>query len=141
MVEFVNEQNIKKQKSEELEKKLAKEKQKLDDELRQNEVAMQHMLTEIDKNVDMLESIREYKDFMLELTPFEQRSKLLTKQVDDRERFKQDWVEKVKLSDQFDNIIFDEGEILGENTKQIAHALLIPAVDLSKNRHLDSQRG
>jgi hypothetical protein len=50
----VQAQNLRKQASEELEKKLVKERQKLDDEMRQNEMAMMQMRNETDKQTDVL---------------------------------------------------------------------------------------
>jgi hypothetical protein len=50
----VQAQNLRKQASEELEKKLVKERQKLDDEMRQNEMAMMQMRNETDKLTDVL---------------------------------------------------------------------------------------
>lgn len=127
-------------KSEELEKKLVKERQRLEEEMRQNDMAMNLMRNEIDKHADVLVLLREYKDFMIELTPAELRKPLLERQREERESLKQDWVEKVKTNEFMDFIIFDEGEILGDDAKRIANALAIPAADAVKNRHLESFR-
>lgn len=49
VIEFVQQQNISKQTKEEREKELIKERQKLDEEIRHNEMQMQSMRTEIEK--------------------------------------------------------------------------------------------
>lgn len=50
----MQQQNEKKTKCEDREKELTKEKQRLDDEIRQNEMTIQSMRSEIDKNSDVL---------------------------------------------------------------------------------------
>jgi hypothetical protein len=77
---------------------------------------------------------------MLELTPSEIRRDMEIKQSKHFKSLKHDWVERVKLSDFMDLIIFDEGDILGDDWKRVGNALAIPASDPKNNKHLDSGR-
>lgn len=71
MIEFVQQQNIVKQTKEEREKELNKERQKLDEEIRHNEMQMQSLRNEIEKDKETLEVLRDYREFVLKLTPVE----------------------------------------------------------------------
>jgi predicted ribosome quality control (RQC) complex YloA/Tae2 family protein len=71
VIEFVQQQNIVKQTKEEREKELNKERQKLDEEIRHNEMQMQSLRNEIEKDKETLEVLRDYREFVLKLTPVE----------------------------------------------------------------------
>ena len=123
VIEFVQQQNISKQSKEEREKELVKERQKLDEEIRQNEMQMQSMRTEIEKDKETLQILRDYREFVLKLTPTDERREIIAEQQEKLRRVKRSWIEKVKVSDFMDNIIFDEGEILGDDYK-VLHNIL-----------------
>jgi predicted ribosome quality control (RQC) complex YloA/Tae2 family protein len=71
VIEFVQQQNIVKQTKEDREKELNKERQKLDEEIRHNEMQMQSLRNEIEKDKETLEVLRDYREFVLKLTPVE----------------------------------------------------------------------
>jgi hypothetical protein len=53
-----------------------------------------------------------------------------------KQKFKKHWVEQVKFDSFMDHIIFDEGEILGDDIQLLTNALSIPQLDPEKNRHI-----
>ena len=56
-----------------------------------------------------------------------------------KQKFKKHWVEQVKFDSFMDHIIFDEGEILGDDIQLLTNALSIPQLDPEKNRHIQEQ--
>lgn len=82
VIQFVQEQNNKKQQSEDREKQLMKEKQQLDEKIRHNETITAAMKTEIEKENDILLALLAYKDFVLELTPNEDKEVFLRNQTE-----------------------------------------------------------
>ena len=123
VIEFVQQQNIVKQTKEEREKELNKERQKLDEEIRHNEMQMQSLRNEIEKDKETLEVLRDYREFVLKLTPVEVKKLVKDQQQHKLSSVKKSWIEKVKRDVSMDNIIFDEGEILGDDFK-ILHNIL-----------------
>lgn len=69
VIEFVGQQDDYKRKKEEKEKELTKEKQQLDERSREVEQRILGLRSEIDKNGDLLDNLKDYKKFMQHLTP------------------------------------------------------------------------
>jgi hypothetical protein len=127
VIEFVQEQNLKKQRSEEREKQLLKEKHELDERIRNNESAAAQMKSEIEKNTEHLISLLAYKQFVMMLTPAEEKDPFIKRQAQQRTAFKQTWVEQIKSArvigtTDYDSIIFDESELLGDDAKELKTA-------------------
>jgi hypothetical protein len=145
VIEFVQKQNEKKQSCEDREKELNKEKLRLDDEIRQNEMTIQSMRSEIDKNSDVLVALQAYREFVLKLSQDDEkeREKFQKDKAKMRLKLQQEWIEWAQVNSYMDDIIFDEGDILGEDYKLLQIALAKQPqdptkrmMDLSLNRSL-----
>lgn len=76
---------------------------------------------------------------MQHLTPAQYRDSFENRKILMKRKCKRDWVEQVKFDSFMDHIIFDEGEILGDDIQLLYNALSIPVMDPEKNRHIQEQ--
>mmetsp|Transcript_27512 Transcript_27512/g.19892 ORF Transcript_27512/g.19892 Transcript_27512/m.19892 type:complete len:106 (+) Transcript_27512:588-905(+) len=97
------------------EKKQIKEKQDKEEKIKNLDLTIANIKSDIDKNKVLLESANSYKEFLLKLSEksfVEQQDK---KKNDKREKIKRDWILRAKEDERFNELIFgDDEDIFGE---------------------------
>lgn len=103
------------------------------------------MRSEIDKNSDVLVALQAYREFVLKLSQDDEKERERFQKEKSKMRLKlqQEWIEWAQVNSYMDDIIFDEGDILGEDYKLLQIALAKQPqdptkrmMDLSLNRSL-----
>eukprot|EP00351_Strombidinopsis_sp_SopsisLIS2011_P001157 CAMPEP_0116889298 /NCGR_PEP_ID=MMETSP0463-20121206/24710_1 /TAXON_ID=181622 /ORGANISM="Strombidinopsis sp, Strain SopsisLIS2011" /LENGTH=276 /DNA_ID=CAMNT_0004555703 /DNA_START=10 /DNA_END=842 /DNA_ORIENTATION=- len=115
LLKFIEEDNHMKKNKDADEKKQIKEKQDKEEKIKNLDLTIANIKSDIDKNKVLLESANSYKEFLLKLSEksfVEQQDK---KKNDKREKIKRDWILRAKEDERFNELIFgDDEDIFGE---------------------------
>ena len=119
VIEFVQESNAKRKEKERMEQELMRKKALKEEALRLLDNDINAVTAEISKTQDTVASFQLYKEFMMILTPQEDR---MVFEIDREQRYqnlKEEWCSRVKNDTWMDYIIFHDDELLGDDNPKL----------------------